>query len=352
MEDTTPKKVLDHFVIDHKAYGVEPLKRGFINETFRILDGGVPVFLLQRINGDVFPDIPGLMYNLQEVLPYLKGEDYHPVAFMYTKSRLPYYIDNHGQYWRLMTFVPGAISYDYSADPGIAFEAGRILGTFHRLLEPVPAKNLKEILPGFHDLRKRADEFRFALENASYERKHRAQKEINFVEALLDDMSDSSPEGLPLRICHNDTKLNNFLFSSESGKGQCLIDLDTVMPGFLHFDMGDAIRTLANPCPEDETNLEKISFHLEMVKAFLLGIKQSGLKTEKKERQAVAYGAALMPFLHGLRALTDFLNNDRYYRVSYPDQNLNRCRSLFAMTGKTIEYKAEITALTEEILGS
>jgi hypothetical protein len=123
------------------------------------------------------------------------------------------------------------------------------------------------------------------------------------------------------------------------------------MPGFLHFDFGDAIRTLANPFPEDETELERFSFDLRMVKAFLEGLRESGLAISKKEKKALSYGAALMPFLHGLRALTDFLENDRYYRVSYSDQNLARSKSLFTVVHKTLENKAELAALVKDILG-
>ena len=352
MEHCTPEKILDHFVIEQKTYGIEPLVQGYINETFRIMDKGVPVFLLQRINRDVFPDIPGLMENLQTILPLLKEEDYHPVSFMYTKSRQPYYRDETGHYWRLMTFVSNGVSYDFSTSPEIAFEAGRVLGRFHSLLENVDPGNIREILPGFHDLEKRKHQFGLALSNASAKRRDKAGEEIGFAREVLGELGKNTPAQLPIRICHNDTKLNNFLFSSKTGKGLCLIDLDTVMPGFLHFDIGDAIRTLANPCPEDEKNLEKITFDLEMADAFLRGIRASELKLSQGEIQAVYYGAVLMPFLHGLRALTDFLENDRYYRVSYPEQNLNRSRSLFAVVRKTRENKNALSALVQKVLGN
>lgn len=342
---------MGHFVIERKSYGIEPLLRGYINDTYTIKDGQTPVFLLQRINKNVFRDIPGLMDNLEAILPSLNGEGYYPVSFLYTKSRRPYYKDEEGEYWRLMSFVPHAESFDYTSDPGIATEAGRILGIFHKLIGDIPPETLKEVLPGFHDLGKRKEEFRSALENASRERKEKAAEQIAFADQLLDELEKEDLKELPIRICHNDTKLNNFLFSSETGKGQCLVDLDTVMPGFLHFDMGDAIRTLANPNPEDEIDLAKISFDLNMVRYFLKGIRESGLALKGDEKPAIAHGAVLMPFLHGLRALTDFLQNDRYYRVSYPDENLNRCKSLFAVAERARDHKAEIIAISEEVFG-
>ncbi len=350
MEDSATKQALDHFVIDHRPYRVEPLNQGYIHTSFKVLDGDQPVFILQHLNDHVFPDVSAVMENLQQVLPHLKGEGYHPVSYVYTKSRLPYYLDGDGRYWRLMTFVNKSFSVDYSSDPNIAFEAGKILGLFHKLTTSVPPKTVASILPGFHDLEKRQGEFLRALPKASPERKRKSEEEVRYANKLLEELKDKIPSGLPLRICHNDTKLNNFLFSSESGKGLCLVDLDTLMPGYLHFDTGDAIRTLANPSPEDETDLDAITFDLQMAGAFLRGIRQSGLVLEEGEKSALAYGAVLMPFLHGLRALTDYLEGDRYYKVSFPEQNLHRCRSLFAMVDKTREKQDALKALVDEVL--
>ncbi|GGD47478.1 phosphotransferase enzyme family protein [Muriicola marianensis] len=349
MGGITPKMALDHFVIERKTYGVKPLSTGYINDTYTIFDGHVPVFLLQRVNEKVFHDIPGLMENLEAVLPALKGMGYHPVSFYYTKARHPYYCDKNGQYWRLMSFVPNGVSYDFTTDPDIAFESGRILGIFHRLTEKIATKSIKEILVGFHHLSKREGEFKMAVENASEERKQKAREEISFANDLLEKLHGNRPIDLPLRICHNDTKLNNFLFDSKTGKGLCLVDLDTVMPGYLHYDLGDAIRILANPNPEDERDLEKITFDLHMVKTFLEGIRESGLELSESERLAIPYGAILMPFLHGIRALTDYLQHDRYYRVTYPQENLNRARSLFAVALKASENSAALAGIVKEV---
>jgi thiamine kinase-like enzyme len=350
MEDSAPKQALDHFVIDRKSYRVEAHNQGYIHNSFKVFEEGQPVFILQQLNDHVFPNVSGVMENLQQVLPLLKGEGYHPVSYLYTKSRLPFYRDGEGRYWRLMTYVQKSTSFDFTSDPAIAFETGRVLGLFHKLAAQVKAETITPVLPGFHDLTKRKAEFFEILPIAKHRRMEESQGEIRFAKELLEELLDNSPSGLPLRVCHNDTKLNNFLFSSETGKGLCLIDLDTVMPGFFHFDTGDAIRTLANPNPEDEKNLEAITFDLQMVKAFLKGIHQSGLPLEEPEKGAIVYGAVLMPFLHGLRALTDYLANDRYYRVAYPEQNLDRCRSLFALVDKTRNKQAALTALVKEIL--
>jgi len=271
---------------------------------------------------------------------------------MPTKARIPFYRDDEGEYWRLLTFVPDSIAYYFSTEPKVAFEAGRILGLFHKFLANLAVDDFKEIIPGFHDLTSRGEEFRHALKLASRERLQSATKEIRFAEQTILELEQNKPAGLPLRICHNDTKLNNFLFSTKTGNALCLIDLDTVMPGYIHFDLGDAIRTLANPFPEDEIALEKISFDLRMVASFLEGIGESEVELSRVEKQAIPYGAVLMPFLHGLRALTDFLNNDIYYKVSYSDQNLHRSRSLFTVTQKALQQKEDLAKIVEDILGN
>ncbi|MEZ2416102.1 phosphotransferase enzyme family protein [Muriicola sp. E247] len=343
-------KALKHFVIEQRDYKIRSVGQGYINTTFRVQEENLTVYILQCINNKVFPDVPALMENLRTILPLLAAEDYHPISFMPSKARLPYYKDEEGAFWRLLTFVPNSVAFDLTHEPDIAFEAGRILGLFHSCLENLPAASFKEVLPGFHDISLRRKEYLLALKQANSERLQSASKEIEFAEEAFFKL-DVGFENLPVRICHNDTKLNNFLFSNVTGKALCLIDLDTVMPGYIIYDLGDAIRTLANPVSEDDTDLKKIGFDLDMVTAFLRGIKKSKLKLSDSEKQAIPSGVALMPYLHGLRALTDYLNNDVYYQISYADQNLDRCRNLFCFTRIVLEKKDAISKLVKSVLG-
>ncbi len=352
MDSTLAEKALEHFVIERKHYQVIPVVQGYINHTFKIVDKDIPKYLLQHLNRHVFQDIEGLMQNLEAILPFLNQKDYPSIDLMPTKARTPFYKDMDGEYWRLMTYIPDSISYNTTNDLKVANESGRILGIFHRLLKDVPGNALVETIPGFHDLKKRVNEFHKARKNASQDRSEKAKKWILFAETTLSKIRTDLPQELPLRICHNDTKLNNFLFSKKTGKALCLIDLDTVMPGYFHFDFGDAIRTIANPCQEDESGLNKISFDLKMAEAFLQGLKESDLELTTAEKKALPYGAVLMPFLHGLRALTDYLKNDVYYQVSYPDQNLHRSMSLFTVAQKTLDQKEELANSVNRILGS
>ncbi len=352
MDSTLAERALEHFVIDRKQYEVIPLLQGYINHTFKIIDKGVPKFLLQHLNGNVFPDIEGLMRNLQAILPFLNQKGYASVDLMPTKARIPFYQDPDGEYWRLMTFVPESVSYDTTKDLKVAYESGRILGIFHRLLKDVPETALVETLPDFHNLEKRVTEFQKAKMNASLNRSEKAKEWILFAETFLLKMGMVNSEKLTIRICHNDTKLNNFLFSKKTGKALCLIDLDTVMPGYFHFDFGDAIRTIVNPCEEAEKDLTAISFDLKMADAFLKGLKESGLELNPAEKAALPYGAILMPFLHGLRALTDYLKNDIYYQVRYPEQNLHRSMSLFTVAQKAQDRREELATSVMRILGN
>ncbi|MBT8286349.1 MAG: aminoglycoside phosphotransferase family protein [Flavobacteriaceae bacterium] len=343
-------KALKHFVIEQRDYKIHSVGQGYINTTYRIQEGNRTLYILQRINHEVFPDVPALMENLRTILPLLAAEDYHPISFMHSKARLPYYKDEEGAFWRLLTYVPNSVAFDFTNESDIAFEAGRILGVFHSCLENIPATSFREVLPGFHDISLRREEYFLALKQAISERLKSASKEIDFAEEAFSKL-DVGFDNLPVRICHNDTKLNNILFSKKTGKALCLIDLDTVMPGYIIFDLGDSIRTLANPVSEDETDLKKISFDLDMVSAFLKGIKKSKLKLSDSEKKAIPSGIALMPYLHGLRALTDYLNNDVYYQISYANQNLDRCRNLFCFTRMVLEKKDAISKLVESVLG-
>ncbi len=350
MDPVRAQKALEHFVIERKNYQVVPVQQGYINDTFRIEFKGDPLFILQCLNKAVFPDIRALMQNLETVLPAVRQEGYSSFELMPTKARKPLYEDDEGDLWRLMTYVPDSISYNTTSQPAIAYEAGKLLGIFHRLLEKVPTASLTIIIPDFHSLEKRLAQFEKALPVASKERLEKANEMIAYVEATVPYLALDPKIKIPLRCCHNDTKLNNMLFSKKNGKALCLIDLDTLMPGYFHYDFGDAVRTLVNPAEEDEQDLEKITFDLQMLESTLEGLKDSGLQLTATEKSLLSYGVILMPFLHGLRALTDYLEQDRYYKVSFPEQNLQRSKSLFTFCQKAIENRDRISEMVKKIL--
>jgi Ser/Thr protein kinase RdoA (MazF antagonist) len=327
--------ILKEFKIAPKKYSFESLTAGYINDTFLVYSEEKPLFILQRVNQNVFQNIEGLMMNIYRAFKNLKAKDYSQIKLQPALSGKAYLSHKTG-YWRVMTYIVNSTTHDTTTKPEIAFEAGRIISKFHILLAPEKVTNYVDTIPKFHDLELRKMQFLAALARASEEKKKIAKSAILFSEEMLIKLAVMNDAELPLRVCHNDTKLNNILFSKETQKALCLIDLDTLMTGHFHYDFGDATRTIVNSAAEDEQNHDKITFEKHLFEAFVDGLASNGSFLNKKEIQALAYGAILMPFLHGIRALTDYLNNNIYYKVAYENQNLDRCMSLFDFTKKAL----------------
>lgn len=339
--------ILYHFSVAEKEYSFSPLTDGYINDTFLVFEDGSPCYILQRVNHTVFKNISGIMNNIKQVLQYLDAPDYSKITLVDSKAGKGY-LKLHGDlsdYWRMMTYIDESTAYNTTTDPKIAFEAGRIIGQFHLLLEDVDTENYVDTIPKFHNLDLRKNQFREALSTAAVEKKEIAALAIDFAEEILIILEKLDFSELPIRICHNDTKLNNILFFKETHKALCLIDLDTLMKGYFLYDFGDAVRTIVNTAPEDEKDHDKITFEKKLFEAFLDGLNANKSMFSKKEIEILPWGAVLMPFLHGIRALTDYLNGNVYYKVAYENQNLDRCLSLFDFTRKALgkmEYMEEV----------
>ncbi len=329
MDNSDLKEILSAFLKSSENLSVAKISQGYINETYVISENDAPKYVLQKINSIVFPDIGGLMDNLRKALPYLHAADYSEIPLVFTKDKKPFYQDEDTACWRLIGFVPDSVAYLKCQNRKQASEAGRILGRFHQLLLPAKLEDFRETLPGFHNLELRRTQFENAVDKASDSRRKMAKEAIIFVRNFLSDIGDQDYSRLPLRLCHNDTKFSNILFSKKTGKALCLVDLDTIMPGYFHYDFGDAIRTVVNTAEEEEKDHSKITFRLPWFDAFLEGMRPYLDHLTQREKQLLPFGVVLMPLLHGLRALTDFLENDRHYRVSYAEQNLDRCKNLF-----------------------
>jgi len=343
--------ILSKFKIVEKEYSFQPLTAGYINDTFLVFDEEKPLFILQRVNHKVFENIEGLMLNIDKAFKHLKADDYTQIKLIPSVSGKAYVSHTSG-YWRVMTYIADSTTYDITSEPKIAFEAGRIIGKFHTLLENQPLGPYTDTIPKFHNLEFRKMQFLAAVARASDEKKEIASKAISFSRTMLETLEAMKKEQLPQRVCHNDTKLNNILFSKATQKALCLIDLDTLMIGHFHFDFGDAIRTVANTAPEDEQDHSKINFEKNLFESFVDGLASIRPFLKKEEIHALAYGVILMPFLHGIRALTDYLNNNVYYKVAYENQNLDRCLSLFDFTKKAFENNGYMTAVLSKKLTS
>lgn len=351
MDYQGPKEILARFLESPENLSVAKIPQGYINETYLISEEDHPLYVIQKINSVVFPDIEGLMDNIRKVLPSLKASDYSEIPLYFTSAKKPYYQDEDGEIWRLMGFVPNSEAYFKCQNRKQASEAGRIIGRFHQLLLPLKPEDFKETLTGFHNLELRLHQFENTLEKASDSRKLMAGESIDFVRDFLAKLADHDYSKIPLRLCHNDTKFSNILFSKNTGKALCLVDLDTLMPGYFHYDFGDAIRTVVNTGDEEEKDLGKITFRVDWFDAFLEGMKPYSDHLSKEEKEYLPLGVVLMPFLHGLRALTDYLQNDRYYRVSYEEENLDRCKSLFHFAVMAVNHKVFMVNSIARILG-
>ena len=330
------QEILGCFTVEDKRYSFQPLTTGLINDTFLVFSKENPVYILQRINHNVFSDVNGLMSNISSALKALKAIDYKELQLVKTIHG-SYFTRAVSGYWRLMGFIPNSTTHNTTVQKETAYEAGRIIGKFHLLLAAQNPLGYIDTIPRFHDIALREQQFMRAIASADTLKLEHAKVHIAYAKKTLSTLNELALNALPLRVCHNDTKLNNILFSNKTGKGLCLIDLDTIMKGYFFYDFGDAIRTVVNTAPEDEQQLDKICFEEHLFIAFVKGLASNPSFLSKAELDSLPMGAVFMPFIHGLRALTDYLENNRYYKVAYENQNLDRCVSLFDFSKKALD---------------
>ncbi|NNK68899.1 MAG: aminoglycoside phosphotransferase family protein [Flavobacteriaceae bacterium] len=340
-------EVLNHFGIATGEIEFSPVKHGFINDGFFVDLNGNTSYILQRINTSIFKEPENLQSNIDRALNLLHDANYSKLEFVRSPENQTLYQDDSG-WWRLMKFIPESEVHDIPPNREIAFEAGRLLGTFHKLLETETPDSYHPIIPNFHNIEFRFKEFQHAMDFADHLTLMDAQDQVNFVYSKIPQMKSLVSAGLPTRLCHNDTKLNNFLFSRDH-KGLCLIDLDTIMPGYFFYDFGDAVRTVVNPASENETDLSRIEIRLDYFEAFINGFNDSGLILKQEEISSLPPATAYMPFLHGMRALTDYLNGNIYYKVDYAEHNLDRCKNLFQFTKIVMNNLSEIAELSNRL---
>ena len=338
------KTTFDQFQHNGEFNSYKELASGHINDTYLIITKKKPYFVLQRINRGVFKDVPGLIENKvavsRHIYEKLKGLSpkklkRRVLAFARTKDDNCYHKDADGNYWNLMYFIDKSVTHEIVTSEEIAYEGGKLLGQFLTLTSDFDASTLVEVIPKFHDMSFRFEQFEEALKIASPERLESAKKLIKQVEDLKDEMhiiQNLKESGeIKLRVTHNDTKISNALFNKKN-KGLCLIDTDTVMPGIVHYDFGDAIRTICNTAAEDETNLDLVEFNLDYYKAYTNGfLKKMKVSLSDIELRYLPLSAKTMIFIMALRFLTDYLNNDIYYKTKYPAHNLDRSKNQFKL---------------------
>lgn len=322
-----------------KAYGA-----GHINTTncvtVKTADGETRRYILQAINTAVFTDPDGLMENIWNVTEYLRHQavlrrddpDRATMQVIPTKTGAKYYRDATGVCWRIYTFVERTYCLQQVRIPQDFYESGFAFGMFQKQLADYPAETLHETIPHFHDTPKRYETLEHAAKIDAFDRAKSVKEELEFLRARKDDcgyLKQLLEQGkLPLRVTHNDTKLNNILFDETTGKGQCIIDLDTVMPGLAAHDFGDSIRFGANHCAEDEPDLSKVNFSLDLYESYAKGyLEAAGDALTKLERETLPWGAKVMTLENAIRFLTDYLEGDHYFHTSREGQNLDRART-------------------------
>ena len=338
---------------------------GHINDTFCLVcqpqEGKAIRFILQGLSVAAVPRQAELMENFVGVTSHLRrkieaaGGDVmrETLNLVSTRDGKPYYVDSTGKTWRLMPYVEGTVCLQ-KATPELFEASARAFGRFQRLLSDYPAHTLHESIVNFHNTEDRFAKFLAALEADKLGRAKEVQAEIQFV---MDRKADCSValtalrEGkLPLRVTHNDTKLNNVLIDEQTQEGICIIDLDTTMPGLSIYDFGDSIRFGANHSAEDEKDLTKVNFDIELYRIYTRGFLEgaAGGLTEA-ELEYLPWGAKLMTLECGIRFLTDYLDGDNYFHIRYADQNLDRTRTQFKLVSDMEAQWEDMHQIVREI---
>lgn len=341
------KEVARHFQLEGELTGVSPYGQGHINDTYRIelQTGGRTVpFILQRVNHQVFKDVPRLMENLVRVTTHLRrklaGQPGHDPAretltIIPTRRGESYYRDEEGNFWRVYLFIGQATTVEVAGTPGQAYEAARAFGRFQRLLGDLPGPRLHETIPGFHHTPRRFAALEQAVERDPHRRRNFASAEIDFAmerKNLAGVLVQELEAGrLPERVTHNDTKINNVMLDDATGRGVAVIDLDTVMPGLVHYDFGDQMRTTTCTGAEDERKLSAVVFRPDLFEALLRGyLDEMHDFLTPREIEFLPFSGRLITFEIGIRFLTDYLEGDTYFKTHRPGHNLDRARVQFA----------------------
>lgn len=366
--------ILGNFAIEGEISEIKPLGNGLINDTYKVTTAGdAPDYVLQRINNAIFQDVDMLQNNIEAVTSHIRkklveaGEndiDRKVLRFIPLKDSAKTYLEVDGKFWRVSVFIPDAYTYE-TVNPEYSYCAGKAFGNFESMLSDLDT-GLGETIPDFHNMELRMAQLIDAVENDCRCRIDEPEDgdgrepiaddpdHSDEVVAMLDDIDEHSEEmckaermyrdgQLPKRICHCDTKVNNMMFDKD-GNVLCVIDLDTVMPSFVFSDFGDFLRTAANTAPEDEPDISKISFNMDIFKAFARGYIEStkGFLTDV-EKENLPYAACMFPFMQAVRFLADYLNGDTYFKTKYIDHNFVRARAQMALFHSAMDHRQEMT---------
>jgi Ser/Thr protein kinase RdoA (MazF antagonist) len=337
------KTIASQFKLEGKIDTVEQLGEGFINDTFIVKTvGDSPNYLLQRKNKNIFKDVPSMMENILKVTTHIKkkviahgGDPLRQALTVVpaTDGKL-YHQDDEGEYWAVCIFINDTIAYQTAETPELAFQGGKGIGLFQSMVADLK-EPLTDILPGFHNIRYRFDQWDAVLAKNPVGRKASVAKEIEWVESRRNEMLDFwklvETGEIPTRVTHNDTKINNILFDKQ-GNVLCVIDLDTVLNSTVLNDYGDAMRSYTNTGLEDDENLDNVSMDLAIFEGFTRGYLSQTLSfLNEKELEYLAFSAKYITYEQVLRFLMDYIDGDNYYKTKSKEHNLQRTRSQYKL---------------------
>lgn len=350
--------IIDQFEIKGTVEAVKPLGNGLINDTYvvRTAAADTPDYVLQRINHHIFTDVETLQTNIQAVTQHIRhkleaaGEDdidRKVLTFVPLRNgsgKTYYYDADNDSYWRIMVFIPEADTFE-AVTPESSRNAGKAFGRFQAMLVDID-KELKESIPDFHNMEFRLQQLKEAVEADLVGRVKEVQPELKEIYDRAEEMVKAERlhrEGkLPKRICHCDTKVNNMMFDKQ-GNVLCVIDLDTVMPSYIFSDYGDFLRTGASTAPEDDPDLDKVEFNMDIFRAFTEGyLESAGKFLLPIEVENLPYAAALFPYMQAVRFLADYINGDTYYKIKYPEHNLVRTRNQIKLLHSIEQHTPEM----------
>jgi len=339
-------EVVSHFkcaadVGSQKTYG-----SGHINDTFLLknVSAGGADYLLQRINHNIFTNVEKLTDNMRRVTEHLRSKikalgsgdpTKEVMTLIPTDGGRFFYRDSAGDYWRMFYFLSNTKSYDVVETPKQAYEGGKAFGKFQAMLSDIPAGEMYEVIPDFHNIQVRLKQLQEAVLNDVQGRVASVATELDIVKQYAEAMQyfqqPAQIAALPKRVIHNDTKFNNVLLNSND-EAQCVIDLETVMDGYVAYDFGDAIRTIINTTTEDEADLDKIQLNMPLFNAYVQGyLKEASKFLTDAEVNSLMKGALLLPYMQAVRFLTDHINGDTYFKIKFEGHNLQRARAQFQL---------------------
>ena len=349
------EKAAFQFEYEGTPVSCERYGEGHINRTFLVKTDAGKKYVLQGMSSVAFRDVPGLMENVIAVTSHIRARDPRPnsaLHFLTASDGKYYYIDEEGTYWRSYVHVD-ALCLQKAETVEDFYQSAVAFGSFQNQLSDFPAETLHETIVNFHHTPDRYRKFREAIEKNLSGRRDRVKDEIEFYlereeeAGSLQCMRESGE--LPVRVTHNDTKLNNVLLDEKTHQAICVIDLDTVMPGLSAYDFGDSIRFGASTAAEDEKDLSKVSMSIDLFRTYSQGFVSACPGLTAKEREVLPLGAKIMTLECGMRFLTDYLDGDVYFRTAYPEHNLIRSRTQIKLVRDMEEKWSEMAEIIRAI---